>query len=97
MSRKKVQSPFHQRTIFGLLVQYTVILIALFAVWWFFGWFYLIIGIVLVAALMLFLIVTDRKAAKNPVNIAQGNWRMHVETLLYRGYDSGFMMVEAPD
>src|SRR5215813_7045997 len=97
MSRKPAQKPFWYRTVYVFLVQYPLIVIALFAVWWFFGWFYLIIGIVLVTALMLLIVVADRKPAKNLVNIAQGNWRMHMEALLYRGYDRGFMVVEAPD
>lgn len=97
MSRKPGQKPFWSRTISVFLVQYPLIVIALFAVWWFFGWFYLIIGVVLVAALMLLIAVIDRKAAKVLVTIAQGNWRKHMETLLYRGYDRGFMVVEAPD
>jgi hypothetical protein len=97
MRRKKGQKPIHRRTIFVVLVQYPLIALALFAVWWFFGWFYLTIGILLVAALFIFLMVMDRKAAKNPVNVGQGNWREYLETLLYRGYDRAIMMVEAPD
>jgi hypothetical protein len=96
MSLKTGEKPFHRRTL-GLLAQYTVILMALFGVWWFFGRFYLVIGIVLVSALTVFIVVIERKAAKNPVNIEQGNWRKHLETLLYRGYDRAAMMVEAPD
>jgi hypothetical protein len=78
MSRKPGQKPFWHRRVSALLVQYPLIVIALFAVWWFFGWFYLIIGIVLVTALMLFIVVTGRKAAKNLVNVAQGDWRMYM-------------------
>jgi hypothetical protein len=53
MPRKKGQKPIHRRTIFVVLVQYPLIALALFAVWWFFGWFYLTIGILLVAALFI--------------------------------------------
>ena len=87
-----VTNLFQRRTTFVLLVHYPLTAIALFAVWWFFGWLYLIIGIVFVA--LMFLLSTV--PAKNVVNIAQGNWRRYIETLLFHGYDRAIMMVEAP-
>lgn len=92
MSLRTVKNLFQRRTTFVLLVRYLLTAIALFAVWWFFGWFYLTVGIVFVA-LMSLLIAAP---AKNVVNIAQGNWRRYIETLLFHGYDRAFMMVEAP-
>jgi len=38
-----------------------------------------------------------KQPAKHRVNIAEGDFRNYVEALLYRGYDLGFMIVEAPD
>lgn len=45
--------------------------------------------------MLLFTAVTNRRPAKNIVNIAHGNWRRYMEALLYQGYDQAFMMVEA--
>lgn len=87
-----VTSLFQRRTAFVLLVRYPLTAIALFAVWWFFGWFYLTVAIVFVALMFILIAVP----AKNVVNIAQGNWRRYIETLLFYGYDRAFMMVEAP-
>jgi|SRR5215213_1238919 len=95
MSLRMLKNLFQRRTPVVLLVQYPLIAIALFAVWWLFGRFYLAIGIVFVALVLLVTVVTNRKPAKNVVNIAQGNWRRYIETLLYQGYDRAFMMVEA--
>ena len=92
MSLRTGKSLFQRRTTFVLLIRYLLTVIALFAVWWFFGWFYLLIGVVFVALMFLLIAVP----AKNVVNIAQGNWRRYIETLLFHGYDRAFMMVEAP-
>lgn len=95
MSRKSITSRIQDRK-FVVLVEYPIIGIMLFAVWWFFGWTYLVIGIA-VFAFLFFLAWHGSKPAKSRLNIAQGDWRKYMETLLHRGYDKGLMMVEAPD
>ena len=57
----------------------------------------LIIGIAVLIALGVFLNWWGKQPAKHRVNIAEGDFRNYVEALLYRGYDRGFMIVEAPD
>ena len=57
----------------------------------------LIIGIAVLIALGVFLKWWGKQPAKHRVNIAEGDFRNYVEALLYRGYDRGFMILEAPD
>ena len=79
-----------------LLVEYPLTGIILFGLWWFFGWKYLVVGIA-VFALLFFIDWKNSGRTKKRVNIAQGDFHKYLETLFYRGYDHGAMIVEAPD
>jgi len=58
---------------------------------------YLLVGTAILIICLLLLRWRGRQPVKHRVNIAQGDFRKYLEVLLKRGYDRGFMMVEAPD
>ena len=58
---------------------------------------FLILGIAVLIAFGFFLNWWGKQPAKYRLNIAEGDFRNYIEALLYRGYDRGFMIVEAPD
>ena len=57
---------------------------------------YFIVGIVIVALMILFR-WWGKKPVKYRINLGQGDFQNYLETLLHRGYDRGFMIIEAPD
>lgn len=57
---------------------------------------YLIIGLIVVALLILFS-WWGKRPVRYRINLAQGDFHRYLEVLLYRGYDRGFMIMEAPD
>ena len=56
-----------------------------------------ILVISVLTALWFFFCWWGRQPAKHRLNIEQGDFGNFIEALLYRGYDRGFMIVEAPD
>ncbi|HET8670697.1 MAG TPA: hypothetical protein VFM05_08755 [Candidatus Saccharimonadales bacterium] len=58
---------------------------------------YLIIGLTTLIVLMILFWWWGKRPARHRINLAQGNFRRYMEALLSRGYDRGFMIIEAPD
>jgi hypothetical protein len=57
----------------------------------------LIVGLTIPIALVVWLWWWAKQPARHRINVAQGNFRLYLEALLYRGYDGGYMIIEAPD
>lgn len=58
---------------------------------------YLIVGVTVFIAVLIFLNWWGKRPLKYRLNVAQGDYRKYLEVLLYRGYDLGFMIIEAQD
>lgn len=58
---------------------------------------YILIGIGVFVAILIWHIWLGGKPARHHLNLAQGNFEKYLETLLYRGYNRGFLVMEAPD
>ena len=56
-----------------------------------------IVGIAVLIALWLLLGWWGKQPAKHRLNVEQGDFRRYIEALLYRGYQRGFMIIEARD
>jgi hypothetical protein len=58
---------------------------------------YLLTAGVVLFICMLILSWWGKQPAKHRINVGEGNFRKYLEVLLKRGYDRGFMIMEAPD
>lgn len=58
---------------------------------------FLIVGITVLTAFLILFTWWGKRPAEHRLNVAQGDYRRYLETLLYRGYDRGFLIIEAQD
>lgn len=58
---------------------------------------YLIVGLVVAIALVILFRWWAKRPLRHRLNVAQGDYRRYLEALLNRGYDRGFMVIQAPD
>lgn len=58
---------------------------------------YLLIGSAILITCVLVIRWWGKQPAKHRVNVEQGDFRKYLDVLLRRGYDRGFVIIEAPD
>ena len=56
-----------------------------------------IVGIAVLIALWLLFQWWGKQPARHRLNVGQGDFRSYIEALLHRGYERGFMIIEARD